>query len=159
MEPDCRSRVGQSYGSKRRRVTNSVVHTMYLATCSTKTETSSSMGFDQCLLPIEESTSVPCDLEPSDECELQASQYSRQHLDVVVQDSDEDSILNVIDSSDFDSDNDDAHEITFLDKPDIRIQFAEWAVYNNITHTAVGSLLDILKPYHANLPKIGRAHV
>jgi hypothetical protein len=38
------------------------------------------------------------------------------------------------------------------EKPSIAVQLCEWAVQNNITHSALGSLLKILKPYHTSLP-------
>lgn len=38
------------------------------------------------------------------------------------------------------------------DMPQIRVQLAEWAISNNVSHSTLGSLLRILKPYHDTLP-------
>jgi len=32
------------------------------------------------------------------------------------------------------------------------VQLAQWAVRNNITNTALGEILSLLKPHHPNLP-------
>jgi len=49
-----------------------------------------------------------------------------------------------------DSDND-VYDID-IDKPAINVQLAEWAVENRISHSAIGSMLSILKTYHGCLP-------
>ena len=53
--PDCRSRQGQSYGSVRRRISQSVARTLYPETANAELEITSGFGtsYDN-LLPVEE---------------------------------------------------------------------------------------------------------
>ena len=38
------------------------------------------------------------------------------------------------------------------EKPQLGFQLAQWSIDNNVTHSALGSLLRVLKPYHPSLP-------
>ena len=158
--PDCRLRHGQSYVSKRRRIATSVVDTIHLASVRALQEelpTNATCGSNECLLPIpaEENMFVTSAVDvtvESDDCAPENTHVGINggHNDFV-SDSDGDSIhfMN-IDSSD--SDSDDSSSDLHFDKPAIGVQLAEWAVDNNITQSALGSLLDILKSYHSSLP-------
>ena len=73
------------------------------------------------------------------------------HLDECFSDFDDDYDSINFNSSVSDSDSDSWEPIT--EKPSIGVQLANWAIDNNITHFALSSLLSILKPYHAGLPR------
>jgi hypothetical protein len=65
--------------------------------------------------------------------------------------SDEDASYPSIDNSSFTSVSDSDDDLD-IEKPVINVQLARWAIHNRISHSALGSLLSILKPYHAELP-------
>jgi len=154
MELDCRSRHGQSYGSSRRRISQSVANTLHVAAADAQIRASPTFDSDDGLLPAEESMIVTSDNDPVDAainqtCYVIHARDDLAKIDDSSNDSDDDSIhFNYFDSSDSDDDSDDLT----LDTPDIRNQLAEWAVDNNITHSALSSLLSILKQHHTNLP-------
>jgi hypothetical protein len=154
MESDCRSRQGQSYSSMRRRISHSVDAALNLATsdpCSSF-QTVDLLRNVEC--PIE--GDILNDFDIAD-CNSQFEDCNAGCADNVTLNDTEscyDSIAGVSDSSFVDSESelDSFSSDMNINILPLRVQLAEWAMNNNISHSALASLLNILKPYHDTLP-------
>jgi hypothetical protein len=156
MEADIRSRQGNSYGSARRRIAQSVASAIQMAettsvsACSGNTDfcNDEAIMYDAhvCYLVANNST-VETDHKTF------FSQRSSEHGSDSGSGSDSVNPFGCeygFSTSESDLDTDSL--CVSDDGPSLRVRLVEWAVNHNITHSALGSLLGILKPHHANLP-------
>lgn len=144
MEPNCRSRHGQSYASVRRRISRSVAHAV--TSISDLHEPSSNKKpflqekFD--LTDDANEASFSCrGSKPDLNVNLNKASTAFNYSESIDSSPDLSSY-----SSDSDSDADD------IQKKSIREELVDWAINLNISHSALRSLLSILKPYHPSLP-------
>jgi hypothetical protein len=161
MEQSYGSRCGISYSASRRRITQSVANAI---------ADNGSEGIfrisdnEECMLvsnPFQINlgggvgSSVVARLPGSntDECWQSAVTLAEtvQEVSQGYDLSDEDASYPSSDNSSFTSVSDSDDDLD-IEKPAINVQLAQWAIHNRISHSALGSLLSILKPYHAELP-------
>ena len=156
MEPDCRSRLGQSYSSKRRRIANSVSST--LVDLQLALTNSDECDGTATFIPAERKE-YECDKlgGPANKSLRQNDSVAEGPSNNAVYVCDDiDEALSLSESlSDTDSSDSNAQPHKSIDeteKPQLGFQLAQWSIDNNVTHSALGSLLRVLKPYHPSLP-------
>jgi len=157
MEANIRSRQGNSYASGRRRIALSVTSAMKMADAYEAASAACSGDTNFC----NEADMYDADVSyvaannsmvETDHRTLFSERASEHDSD---SGSGSDSINPLGCENDFatsGSDLDTDPVCVFDDGPSLQVRLAEWAVNHNITHSALGSLLGILKPHHANLP-------
>jgi hypothetical protein len=153
MEPDCRSRQGQSYSSKRRRISNLVSSTLgVLAHSDECADTSNDIkpaevefcedfGCPNTHLVVDENSVVECASSSNACCSVLDNIDDALSISEVFSDTDS---WDSCEPSDM-SNNE-------IDKPLLGAQLAQWSIDNNVPHSALSGLLRVLKPYHPGLP-------
>lgn len=157
MDPDYRSRHGQSYISARRRINRTVANTLHVNTVENSNsefqlnDTFSSDTSDVYQQDVQ-------DMQSRGDCEPLDYQFQKPvnaDMNEALTDCDDcNSYANYFGWSSSDSESETCDETA--DIPPINVQLSEWAVEHGIRHSAINSLLSILKPFHSCLPTDAR---
>jgi len=155
MDNEYKARSGRLYCSVRRRIVRSAADTMRLLQSSTVNVAAnvySCRASQEVFATTSDDSSLPeyarMDFQPISDADVGNDDVNDDDDD---DDDGEVSLHSYGDECYVSSDYDDDAQYDF-EKPALGVQLAQWAVRYNVTDTALGQFLSILKPHHSDLP-------